>query len=245
MNNLTAIILAAGKGTRMQSTDTNKVAMSVHGKPMLSRTISILRDSGIESIVVVVGFAKESVLPLLDDQIIIAEQTEQLGTGHAVISSLHKVPENTESVLILYGDDSFLYTPEIFQNLYNTHVEKQAKITFITMESASPTGFGRILRDELGEVVGIVEEKNATDDQKKITEINLGCYVLDKKYLEENIKGIHKNHVTGEYYITDIIDIIAQHSGKIAAYKLHDAKWHGVNTVQDLSEAEHLFADEE
>lgn len=245
MNNLTAIILAAGKGTRMQSTDTNKVAMKVHGKPMLARTIKILKDSGISSIVVVVGFAKESVIPLLDKDIIIAEQTEQLGTGHAVVSSLPRVPVNTESVLILYGDDSFLYTPAIFQELYKTHTDEQAKITFITMESKSPTGFGRILRDENQEVVGIVEEKNATEEQKRIIEINLGCYVIDKKYLENNIKNIQKNPVTGEYYITDIIDIISHQHGKIAAYKLKDAKWHGVNTVEDLKEAENYFSEED
>ena len=245
MDSLTAIILAAGKGTRMQSTDTNKVAMPVHGRPMLTRTIQILRDSGIASIVVVVGFAKESVLPLLDERIIVAEQTEQLGTGHAVVSSLSKVPASTESVLILYGDDSFLYTPEIFQSLYRTHVENSAKITFITMESDSPTGFGRILRDQNGEIIGIVEEKNATEEQKKITEINLGCYVIDKKYLEENVKDIKKNPITGEYYITDIIDIIASHNGKIAGYKLIGGKWHGVNTIQDLEEAEHLFENNE
>ena len=245
MDRLTAIILAAGKGTRMKSTDTNKVALKIHGKPMLARTIQILRSAGIDSIVVVVGFAKESVTSLLDDKIIVAEQTEQLGTGHAVVSSLSKVPIDKESVLIIYGDDSFLYSPSIFQQLCKTHVEHNAKVTFITMDSTTPYGFGRIVRDGAGEVVGIVEEKNATEEQKKISEINLGCYVIDKKYLEENIKDINKNSVTGEYYITDIIDIIAHHRGKIAAYKLRDARWHGVNTVQDLSEAESLFADEE
>lgn len=238
MDQLTAIILAAGRGTRMQSTDTNKVAMEVKGEPMLVRTLKILRQAGIGSIVVVVGFAKESVLPLLDSQIIVAEQIEQLGTGHAVMSAIAKVPENTESVLILYGDDSFLYSPSTFENLYNTHKENNAKITFITMESDNPTGFGRIIRDENNEVIGIVEEKNATDEQKNITEINLGCYVIDKKYLEENISDIHKNPITGEYYITDIIDIIAQHGGKISAHKLTEGMWRGVNTKEDLAEAE-------
>jgi bifunctional UDP-N-acetylglucosamine pyrophosphorylase/glucosamine-1-phosphate N-acetyltransferase len=110
------------------------------------------------------------------------------------------------------------------------------------MISENPTGFGRIIRDESGEIIGIVEEKNATDEQKKIKEINLGCYVIDKKYLEKNIKDIHKNTVTGEYYITDIIDIIANHKGKIAALKLTDGKWRGVNTKEDLLEAENLFS---
>lgn len=242
MDNLTAIILAAGKGTRMQSVDKNKVAMEVKGEPMLTRTIKILKNSGIANIVVVVGFAKESVINLLDNDILTAVQTEQLGTGHAVNCALPKVPASSSCVLILYGDDSFLYTPETFQKLYEIHTKNNAKITFITMVSENPTGFGRIIRDEKDEIVGIVEEKNATESQKEIKEINLGCYVIDKKYLEENIKDIHKNPVTGEYYITDIIDIIANHKGKIAALQLSNGKWRGVNTKEDLLEAENLFS---
>jgi bifunctional UDP-N-acetylglucosamine pyrophosphorylase/glucosamine-1-phosphate N-acetyltransferase len=111
------------------------------------------------------------------------------------------------------------------------------------MDSEDPTGLGRIIRDENNEVIGIVEEKNATPEQKKIKEVNLGCYVINKKYLEDNISEIHKNPVTGEYYITDIIDIIAHQKGKIAAHKLLDGKWHGVNTKDDLVAAESLLSD--
>jgi bifunctional UDP-N-acetylglucosamine pyrophosphorylase/glucosamine-1-phosphate N-acetyltransferase len=244
MENITAIILAAGRGTRMQSTDKNKVAIEVKGEPMLLRTIRILREAGIKDIIVVVGFAKESVTSLLDSDILIAEQTEQLGTGHAVQSALSKVPKNASNILILYGDDSFLHSPQTFRRLYATHNRKKARITFITMESDNPTGFGRIIREKNDEVVGIVEEKNATEEQKKIREINLGCYIINKEDLEKNIEFIIKNPVTGEYYITDIIDIIAHQKGKIAAYKLANGKWRGVNTKEDLIEAENLFAHE-
>lgn len=244
MKNLTGIILAAGKGTRMNSTDKNKVAMEIKGEPMLVRTVRILREAGVDNIVVVVGFAKESVIPLLDDKVIIAEQKEQLGTGHAVMSALPYVPEGAEDILIVYGDDSFLHSPQTFRNLYETHVSQGAKISFITMQMDNPTGFGRIIRDDNDNVIGIVEEKNATEEQKQIKEINLGCYVINKKYLEENIEDIHKNPVTGEYYITDIIDIIAHHKGKISSYRLTDGKWRGVNTRQDLEEAEHLFSND-
>lgn len=244
MEKVTAIILAAGKGTRMQSTDTNKVALNVSGEPMLTRTIKILKEAGIGHVVVVVGFAKESVVGLLSPEIIVAEQDEQLGTGHAVNCALPKVPDDTESVLIIYGDDSFLHTPQTYKKLYDTHISEEAKITFITMESENPTGFGRIIRDNNNNVVGIVEEKNATEEQKQIREINLGCYIIDKKYLEENIKDIKRNEVSGEYYITDIIDIISGHGGKIAAHKLTDGVWKGVNTREDLAEAEKYFVNE-
>lgn len=241
MENLTAIILAAGKGTRMKSTDTNKVSLPVGGEPMITRTIRILRDAGIPKFVVVVGFAKESVVKLLTPDILVAEQEEQLGTGHAVLCALTMVPKNATDVLIVYGDDSFLHSPETFQALYKTHKEEGAKITFITMISNEPTGFGRIIRNDIGEVIGIVEEKNATDEQRKIQEINLGCYIIDKEYLQQNIDSIKKNEISGEYYITDIIDVIASQNGKIAAYRLPDAKWQGVNTREDLMEAENLI----
>ena len=242
MNNITAIILAAGRGTRMNSKDRNKVVLHINGQPMLLRTLKILRDSKIKNFVVVVGFAKESVVEILDKNVKVADQKEQLGTGHAVRCALPMLDKDTEDVLIIYGDDSFLHTPQTFVNLFKTHRENHAKITFITMDSDDPTGFGRILRDDNEEIIGIVEEKNATDEQKEIHEINLGCYIVDRKYLEENIKDIKKNDVTGEYYITDLIDIISSQKGKIAAYKLTDGVWQGVNTPQDLNEAEKMLS---
>lgn len=241
MEQVTAIILAAGKGTRMQSTDTNKVALPVKGEPMLSRTIRILKEAGVSKFVVVVGFARESVMPLLTPDIETASQDEQLGTGHAVSVALSKVKDDTNDVLIVYGDDSFLHTPETFQKLYRTHKENNSKITFISMQSENPTGFGRILRNDNEDIIGIVEEKNATDEQRKISEINLGCYVINLEYLKNNISRINKNPVTGEYYITDIIDIISSQGGKIAAYRLPDTRWQGVNTRQDLEQAENLM----
>jgi bifunctional UDP-N-acetylglucosamine pyrophosphorylase/glucosamine-1-phosphate N-acetyltransferase len=241
MENLTVIILAAGRGTRMNSIDTNKVSLKINGEPMLLRTIRVLKEAGIKNIVVVVGFAKESVTPLLDKDIIIAEQNEQLGTGHAVGCALPKLPARTHDVLIIYGDDSFLHSPTTYKKLYETHLKEKAQITFATMECQVPTGLGRILRDKNNQIIGIVEEKNANDSQRNIKEVNLGCYVIDKEYLVKNIKKIKKNKVSGEYYITDIIDIISNQKEKIASLKLTDVKWRGVNTPQDLSEAEKML----
>lgn len=241
MDNVTAIILAAGKGTRMKSTDVNKVAMHVDGEPMVARTISILRNSGISSIVVVVGFAKESVIKVLPEGVTVAEQNEQLGTGHAVMCALDKVADAAKDVLIVNGDDAFMYNPSVFQGLHEVHVSQKAVVTFITMNSESPTGFGRIVRDGKGTVVEIVEEKNANEEQKKIKEINLGCYLIDKNYLSKNLEKIDKNEISGEYYITDLIDYIAKRNERIATYTLKDSKWQGVNTPDDLKMAESMF----
>lgn len=244
MENITAIVLAAGKGTRMKSKEKNKVSLEVNGKSLLSRNINILKSAGISNIVVVVGFAKESVIKLLDKDIIIAEQTRRLGTGHAVRAALSKVPDKSNSVLILNGDDIFMHSLEVFEKLYETHLKDNAKITFITMDTDTPTGFGRIIRNKNNDVVGIVEEKNATGVQKKIKEINLGCYLIDKKYLEKNIKHIKKNSVSKEYYMTDIIDVVARNKDKISAYKIENGRWQGVNTREDLQHAESLFTNE-
>lgn len=241
MDHLTAIILAAGKGTRMNSKDKNKVTLEVGGQPMLLRTIKTLKDAGVEHIVVVVGFAKKSVVKLLGPDTITAEQRLRLGTGHAVKVALKKIPEDCHNVLIVYGDDAFMHTPRTFRELYKTHRENHAKITFITMDIEDPEGFGRIIRDERGEVTGIIEEKNATEEQRNIKEINLGCYIIDKEYLTKNLKHIKKNPVTKEYYITDIIDIIAHNKHKIAGYNLKNVKWRGVNTREDLEIAKSMF----
>lgn len=242
MDHLTAIILAAGKGTRMNSKDKNKVVLEVGGKPMLLRTIKALRGAGVKQIVVVVGFAKTSVIKLLDPEVIVVEQKLRLGTGHAVSVALKKIPDDCRDVLIVYGDDAYMHTSQTFRELYKTHKGKNAKITFITMDINDPTGFGRIIRDKKGEIKGIIEQKNATDEEKKIKEINLGCYIVDKEYLSQNIKHIKKNPISKEYYITDIIDIIAHNKHIIAGYKLQNEKWRGVNTREDLEIAKSMFS---
>jgi len=241
MDDTTAIILAAGKGTRLKSKGVNKVTHEVGGKPMLVKGIENLRSAGIKSFVVVVGFAKESVLVLLDKDIIIAEQNIRLGTAHATKVGLAVVPKESENVLILYGDDAFFHSPETFKNLYKTHKDTKATLTFITMDMDNPTGYGRIKRDENGEIVGIIEEKNASENEKTIKEINLGCFLVSKEFLEKNIKRIKKNSASKEYYITDIIDIIAKDNKKIAGYKLKNANWQGVNTKEDLEKARSFF----
>lgn len=241
MDNLCAVILAAGKGTRMKSIDTNKVAIPINGEPMLVRTIRILKEAGVRKIVVVVGFASGSVEALLDKDVIIAYQNEQHGTGHAVDCAIPKIPSNTQDVLIVYGDDSFLHTPTTYEELYKTHVNNSSHVTFISMDTDNPTSFGRIIRSKTGEIIGIVEEKNANEDQKKIKEINLGCYIIGFDFLKKNIKSIKRNEISQEYYITDIIDIVSKQGGRISVYKLKDQRWKGVNTPQDLDEAEAML----
>ena len=240
MDNICAIILAAGKGTRMNSTDQNKVSIEIGGKPIIQRIIEILKNAGVKDILVVVGFAKESVTKLLYPEIIVVDQGEPLGTGHAVKQALAKVPEADQNILVVYGDDGFWFTPEILNDLYKKHIDSQADITFCTTTINNPTGLGRIIREK-GEVVDIIEEKAATDKQKLITEVNLGGYIFKKSFIENHINNLAPNPANGEYYLTDIIPLSAQIGANIQTLTLDNFTWRGINTPQELTEAEKLI----
>jgi bifunctional UDP-N-acetylglucosamine pyrophosphorylase / glucosamine-1-phosphate N-acetyltransferase len=232
------VILAAGKGTRMKSKAKNKVAYEVKGVPMITRTLKTIRDCGIKNIIVVVGYAKESVISLLDKKIIVAEQKKRLGTGHAFKVGLNKVPGSAEAVLALYGDDSFLYTGGLLNKLIKSHLDTSSALTFLSIEIEDPKGLGRIVRDSLGNVTGIVEEKDATEEQRKIREINSACYIFDMKFLKKYVNRMVKSPVTGEYYLPGLVEIAVKEKEKIQAYKIKDLKWRGVNTQDELKEAE-------
>jgi len=241
MDKVVAIILAAGKGTRIKSKDRNKVTLSIKGEPMIVRTVKLLQNCGIGSIVVVVGFAKESVMKVLGNTVLYAEQKKRLGTGHAVKMGLEKVNSQFSDVLVANGDDSFLYTPSVLEELYNVHVANNCKISFLSMDIKNPTGLGRVVRNENNSVTGIVEEKDASEEQKKIHEVNLGCYMFERQFLNKYIKQIKKSPVTGEYYIVSLIEMAVKNGFNIEAHKLAPfIDWRGVNTKEDLAAAEEL-----
>lgn len=238
MEKVGAIVLAAGRGSRMKSKDTNKVALSVNDKPLILRSLEIIKNSGINEMVVVVGFAKESVIRLLPKDVKIAIQTELLGTGDAEKKGLEKISADIDYVLSVYGDDSFLYTPEIFREMINVHKDTKAAMTFATVNLENPTGYGRIIRDNSGKIVRIVEELNATDNERKIKEVNTGCYIFDRKILDGNINKIKMNELKKEYYLTDILEIFVEQKLPIASVTIKSSNWRGVNTPEELKMAE-------
>lgn len=242
---LGAIILAAGKGKRMNAGEVNKVTLHLNNKPIISHIVHFMRGIGIEDIVVVVGHAKESVMQILaDEHVFFAEQTEILGTGHAVQVALPVLPKEVTDVFIVYGDDAVFYNQKhmpVMKNLFETQLSSDAAFTFLTIEQENPFALGRIVRDEKGKVLAIVEEKDATEEQRKITEINPGCFVFSVAFLREYLPKVERSPVTGEYYLTSLIDLAIKNGLEVQTVQGGKLAWRGVNTAEELKEAERLY----
>ncbi len=246
MKTFGAIILAAGKGTRMNMVYENKVVLPLADKPMIQHIVEFIKKIKIETTVVVVGFAKESVMEVLKGfNLIYAEQIEPLGTGHALICALNKLPEEVENVFVVYGDDAVLYAEEnipIIKKLFEVQESEKAAITFLTIEQDNPYALGRIVRNAAGDVSAIIEEKDATTDQRKITEINPGCFVFSVRFLQKYLSQIEKSPVTGEYYINNFIDLALRNNEPVKTIKGGKLNWRGVNTPEELNVAEKLLS---
>lgn len=240
-----AIILAAGKGTRMQSKSTNKVVFKLGGKPMILHTVNLLQKLYVDPIVVIVGFARDSVIHVLKNKkVLFAEQEKQLGVAHAVMCGIKKLPSSVSHVIVMNGDDSAFYDKAAIKKLINQHITNRDAIAFITTRPKNPSGLGRIKRDEKGNVIAIIEEKDATDEEKKIQETNVGCYVFQVEFLKEYLPKIKRSPATGEYYITDTISLAANNKLKIIALQNDTMVWRGVNTKEELDEARQLFTNQ-
>jgi bifunctional UDP-N-acetylglucosamine pyrophosphorylase/glucosamine-1-phosphate N-acetyltransferase len=166
MKEIAAIILAAGRGKRMNSKKVNKVVFPLGNKQMILHTVERLNGLYINPIVVVVGFAKESVMKILDGKVIFAHQKKRLGTAHAVMCALKKLPANISTVLVLNGDDSAFYTKDLIEKLIETHSREKSALSVLTITVDNPVGLGRVIRDNNERVIGIIEEKDATGKQR-------------------------------------------------------------------------------
>ncbi|MGH7204224.1 MAG: sugar phosphate nucleotidyltransferase [Candidatus Levyibacteriota bacterium] len=242
---LGSVILAAGKGKRMNSMEKNKVTLPLADKPIILRIVHFMDSVGIKDIVVVVGFAKESVQEILkDENVIYAEQKELLGTGHATQVAIDALPSHVTDVFVVYGDDAVFYKEghrEIMQRLFQQHLSSEAAFTFLTIEQEDPTGLGRIVRDTNGKLEAIVEEKDATDEQRQIKEINPGCFVFRVDFLKKYLPLVERSETTGEYYLTSLIDLAVHHGEKVDTVQGGKLVWRGVNTEEELQEAERLY----
>ena len=232
-----AVILAAGKGTRMKS-DLPKVLHKVAGISMLEHVFRSVNAINPEKTVTVVGHKAELVEQVLAGQTDFVRQTEQLGTGHAVMMAEPVLENLTGQTLVIAGDTP-LITGESLKNLIDFHINHKNVATILTAEADNPFGYGRIVRNQHGEVLKIVEQKDASDFEQQIKEINTGTYVFDNASLFKALKNINTNNAQGEYYITDVIGIFRENGEKVGAYTLKDFDESlGVNDRVALATAE-------
>ncbi len=241
MKKIAAIILAGGRGKRMKTLKHNKVVFKLADKHMIVHTVDLLDKLKIKIKIVVVGFAKKSVMDVLKNRVIYAIQKKRLGTAHAASCALEKLPKNVSDVLILQGDDSALYKEETIVKLIDLHLLSKAAFTFLTIEVDNPAGLGRIKRDKNDKLLSVIEEKDATEIDKKIKEINPACYIISVDFLNKYLKKIEKSKITGEYYLTNLIDIAIMNNEKLEAVKAGKIAWRGINTPKELKEAQRLF----
>ena len=241
MKKIAAIILAAGKGKRMRSKNSNKVLSKLGDKQMIIHTVDWLEKLKLKLIIVVVGFAKKSVMDALGNRVAYAVQRKRLGTAHALMCALKKIPGEITDVLILQGDDSALYKEQTIRKLIDIHLSSNVVLTFLTIDVDNPFGLGRVVRDKKDKLISVVEEKDAADDQRKIKEINPACYVFKVAFLKKYLGKVKKSAVTGEYYLTSLIDIAIKNNEKLEAVRGGKILWRGINTLEELKEAQRLF----
>ncbi|MCX7705096.1 MAG: NTP transferase domain-containing protein, partial [bacterium] len=236
-----AIILAAGHGKRLGGKN-QKTLTRILGKPLLTLLVETLRNCNPDRIIVVVGFQKEKVMEeLKEESVIFVEQPQLLGTGHAVMMAENVLSDFDGNILVLCGDVPFL-TSATIKKLQETHQNTLADCTLLTAFVDNPFGYGRIIRNQRGDVIKIIEEINATEEEKQIKEINAGVYVFEKFALFNALKRIKIDPVKKEYYLTDVITLFMADNKRIASWTTPTPEETiGINTPEDLKKAEKYF----
>ena len=213
MRETKAIILAAGKGTRMSS-ELPKVLHKVEGKPMIQHSIEKARAAGVGEIIVVVGYRKELIVELLGDSVKYAVQEKQLGTGHAVACARPYLAGFEGNVVVLYGDMPLL-SPQTIRALIERRDEDEAASAILTIVLDNPPDFGRIVRDGAGQVMRVVEVKDATPEELDIKEVNVGAYCFDCQALLPALGLLRDDNAQSEYYLTDVVEILARQGRRV------------------------------
>lgn len=243
-----AIILAGGKGSRMQST-LPKPVLPINNRPMLIHVIDALIQSQLKAndICIVHGVGKEYIIQAVKAHdyanVHFAHQASPQGTGHAAFCALNVHPglATNGATLILYADTP-LITPATLISLMNTHENKGNALTLLTTYLDNPTGYGRIQRCSYGQVRGIVEEKDASEHDKSITEVNTGIMVIDNKHLPTYLHALSNDNAQGEYYLTDVVSIADSAHHQIGAITLDDpSEVMGANTPEELASLDDTY----
>lgn len=243
---IAAIILGAGKGTRINSKTINKVTLPFLGRPLINYAVDLFQDVAAK-IAVVVGAFSESVKEAIgrNKKVIFAYQKKRLGTAHAVKLGLLTLEKyRPDLILVGMGDHMMFYKQETVKKLIDTHKKENAVISFYTTKYHKPDklAWGRVVRNRKGDVLDIIEQKDADEKQRKIKELNAGFYCFDFNFLKKNLNRIKKSEATGEYYLTDLIKIAVSNGIKIVGMPVRFREIGiGVNRQDELAQSQSLY----
>ncbi len=234
MENIAAIILAGGRGTRMKS-DLPKVLQKIGGQPIVLWTLELLKSLGVKNVIVVTGYKAIDVKNEINSQdysVKFVHQDEPMGTAHAVATGLKRISKDTKNLLVLFGDDSGLYKPRTIQDFLSHHDAGKSPMTILTVSKPGYEYLGGIARDESGNVVGVANESSETV---------CGAFCFNREWLLENLKKIQKSPTNGEYGLPSLIKIAAEQKRFAETFKLTDTReWTSVNTQEELKYANTL-----
>lgn len=243
------IVLAAGKGSRFKSKNANKTASLFQNKPLIQFGIDLYK-SLCSHVVIVVGAYPESVISAIshNDNLIFAYQRKRLGTGHALITAIKEIEKNNfnpQLVLLGYGDHMMYYNDDVVEKLINAHQDPETAVSIVTTNHSDPSSlaWGRIIRNSENNVVEIIEQKDATEEQRKVTELNAGFYCFNYAFLQNNLKKIKKSPVTGEYYINEFMSLAVNIGRKVKAITVpFTSVGFGINTREELEKSQRLYS---
>jgi bifunctional UDP-N-acetylglucosamine pyrophosphorylase / glucosamine-1-phosphate N-acetyltransferase len=237
---IAVIILAAGKSTRMKS-GLPKVLHTLCGRPMLGYVLDLVADLKPKKVVAVLGYKQESVRKFIPAGVRIVIQKKLIGTADAVKVGLSALQSFQGTVLVLYGDNPLL-KKETLKKLLQYHLENNVDATLLTAQLNKPSGYGRVIRDKYSSICGVIEEKDADEVERDIKEINTGIMVFKKHSLAANLRHIRPNNRKKEYYLTDLIGILAKKDYLVDGVKVEDAQEAlGINTRAELGRANSLM----
>lgn len=242
-----SVLLAAGKGTRIKSTDRNKVTLPFLNKPLIVYGVELLKGVT-DKTIVVIGAYSESVRQVLSGyEVEYATQKDQRGTAHAVSAAMGRIDElnlTPSTVLVCYGDHTMFYKTSTVKAFIEHHKKERADVSLLTTDypDAMKLAWGRIIRDTKGNVSAIVEQKDASEEERAITEINPGFYLFETAFLRQALRKVTPSPVSGEYYITDIVKIAVQEKKKVIAHKVSfEEVGIGINRMEELDESQKIY----
>lgn len=240
MHNIGAVVLAAGRGTRLQCDGIPKVMCTIGGKPIVSYTVNTLKELGLGSrqVCLVIGYHREQVRDFFCGAVSYAVQGELLGTAHAAYTGIMTLPKEVEHVLVLGGDDSAFYTAKTLQHVIHAHIDSGAKLSLLSVEVDDPSMLGRVVRHEDGDIE-VIEKEYVTPEQAQIHEVSTGTFVFDRAWFEDMFPRMPRLRKLGEYGLPTALAMCREDGVPYQVVPLGKSnEWFGINTREELAEAD-------